>query len=76
MPETCRGLNEEFDVVFHLGVYSSSPMYRKDPQLVAKALSQWISILEYVQEQPVLQARLRIVQLACTTGTSPPSPRT
>lgn len=45
-------LNEEFDVIFHLGVYSSSPMYRKDPQLVAKALSQWISILEYVRSNP------------------------
>jgi UDP-glucose 4-epimerase len=43
-------LNERFDAVIHEGVYSSSPMYRKDPQLVAKAIGQWISILEYCRK--------------------------
>jgi UDP-glucose 4-epimerase len=43
-------LGEKFDAVIHQGIYSSSPMYRKEPQLVAKAISQWISILEYARE--------------------------
>jgi UDP-glucose 4-epimerase len=43
-------LSDKFDAIIHEGVYSSSPMYRKDPQLVSKALSQWISILEYARK--------------------------
>jgi UDP-glucose 4-epimerase len=35
------------DVVFHEGIYSSSPMYRNDPGLMGKAISDFISILEY-----------------------------
>lgn len=41
--------NEKFDVIFHNGVYSSSPMYKKNPHLTAKALDEWISILEYAK---------------------------
>lgn len=43
-------MEERFDVVFHQGVYSSSPMYKKDPHLVAKAIDDFISILEYAKE--------------------------
>jgi len=38
---------EKFEAVFHQGVYSSSPMYKKDPSLTAKAIAEWISVLEY-----------------------------
>ena len=38
---------EKFDVIFHQGVSSSSPMYKDDPQLVSKAVSEWTNILEY-----------------------------
>lgn len=38
---------EKFDAILHNGIYSSSPMYRKDPQLAAKAMADWIAILEY-----------------------------
>ncbi len=34
------------DVVFHQGVYSSSPMYRENPQLVADAVAGGIAVLE------------------------------
>jgi UDP-glucose 4-epimerase len=39
-----------FDAVFHAGIYSSSPMYREEPQLTAKALSDWLAILEYCRK--------------------------
>jgi len=42
-------LGKKFGVVFHQGVYSSSPMYRDDPHLVARALDDWISVLEYAK---------------------------
>ena len=40
---------EKYDVIFHQGVYSSSPMYKKNPHLTAKAVDEWISILEYAK---------------------------
>ncbi|MBI5224145.1 NAD-dependent epimerase/dehydratase family protein [Candidatus Micrarchaeota archaeon] len=43
-------LGEKFDAIIHEGVYSSSPMYKNDPQLVARAISDWISILEYTRK--------------------------
>jgi hypothetical protein len=42
-------LGNKFDVIFHQGVSSSSPMYKEDPHLVAKAIGEWISILEYAK---------------------------
>ncbi len=41
---------EKYEVIFHQGIYSSSPMYKKDPHLTAKALDEWISILEYARK--------------------------
>ena len=38
---------EKFDAIFHLGVSSSSPMYKNDPILVSKAVADWTNILEY-----------------------------
>jgi len=35
------------DVVFHEGIYSSTPLYRNDPKLVGKAISDFISVLQY-----------------------------
>ena len=43
-------LGEKFDVIFHQGIYSSSPMYKENPKLTAKVLEEWISILEYGKE--------------------------
>ncbi len=37
------------DYVFHLGIYSASPMYRKDPFLVAEVISGMIGVLEYAK---------------------------
>ncbi|MCL5782693.1 MAG: NAD-dependent epimerase/dehydratase family protein [Candidatus Thermoplasmatota archaeon] len=59
--ENLRVLNEDVknmhnidfdaDVVFHLGFYSASPMYRNNPQLVAEVVSGMISVLEYAKER-------------------------
>ncbi|MCW4039954.1 MAG: NAD-dependent epimerase/dehydratase family protein [Candidatus Bathyarchaeota archaeon] len=38
---------ESPDIIFHLGIPSSSPMYKQNPFLVSEALGDWITILEY-----------------------------
>jgi UDP-glucose 4-epimerase len=40
---------ERYEAIFHQGIYSSSPMYRKDPHLAPAALDDWISLLEYAR---------------------------
>lgn len=37
------------DVVFHLGIYSSSPMYQKDRSLVGEVVAGATSVLEYAR---------------------------
>ncbi|MFH1685496.1 MAG: NAD-dependent epimerase/dehydratase family protein, partial [Candidatus Micrarchaeota archaeon] len=41
---------EKYDFIFHQGIYSSSPMYKDNPHLVAKAQDEFISILEYARK--------------------------
>lgn len=43
-------MEERFDAIIHQGIYSSSPMYRKEPHLTAKVLDEWISVLEYARK--------------------------
>ncbi|MEM4097792.1 MAG: NAD-dependent epimerase/dehydratase family protein [Candidatus Micrarchaeaceae archaeon] len=38
------------DMVFHLGIYSSSPMYKDNPHLVAEVVDGMISVLEYAKK--------------------------
>jgi len=38
------------DVVFHLGIPSSSPMYRKDPALLSLAIGDAVAVFEYARE--------------------------
>ncbi|MBI5227902.1 NAD-dependent epimerase/dehydratase family protein [Candidatus Micrarchaeota archaeon] len=40
-------MNQKFDAIIHEGVYSSSPMYKSDSSLFWKAISDWVSILDY-----------------------------
>lgn len=40
----------EADVVFHLGFYSASPMYREKPMLVSEVIAGMTSVLEYARE--------------------------
>lgn len=42
------GINADF--IFHLGMYSASPMYRKNPHLVSDVVDGMISVLEYAKE--------------------------
>lgn len=48
--EMVASFNEKFDVVFHNGIPSSSPMYKQDPYLVSKAIRGMISVLEYAKK--------------------------
>lgn len=41
---------EKYDVIFHNGIYSSSPMYKDEPHLVAKAIDEFISVMEYAKK--------------------------
>lgn len=43
-------LNEKFDAVLHQGIYSSSPMYKENPHLTARAIDEWLSMLEYARK--------------------------
>lgn len=39
-----------YNYIFHLGMPSSSPMYRQNPHLVGVVVSEYIKILEYVRK--------------------------
>jgi len=43
-------INEKFDVIFHNGIYSSSPMYKENPFLVNEVIEDMIAILEYAKK--------------------------
>jgi len=49
---------KKYDGIFHLGMPSSSPMYKNNPELVGKTINDWISILELAKENecPVVYA--------------------
>ncbi|MGV8115792.1 NAD-dependent epimerase/dehydratase family protein [Methanothrix soehngenii] len=42
----CLNFGLEPEVIFHLGIPSSSPMYRKDPFLVGEAINGMVAIME------------------------------
>ena len=41
----------KIDAVFHIGIPSSSPMYKRDPSLVGEAINDAIDIFEYAKER-------------------------
>ncbi|MFQ6095248.1 MAG: NAD-dependent epimerase/dehydratase family protein [Candidatus Bathyarchaeia archaeon] len=46
-----RSQGFDFDVIFHFGIPSSSPMYKQNPRLVGEAIKDMIEILEYAKEK-------------------------
>jgi len=42
---------EEIDGIFHIGIYSSSPMYKEDRSLVGKAINDFLNILELARRE-------------------------
>lgn len=44
---------EDIDGIFHLGIYSSSPMYRVDPSLVGKTVNDFLNMLRLAGEKNV-----------------------
>nr|QNO48037.1 ADP-L-glycero-D-manno-heptose-6-epimerase [Methanosarcinales archaeon ANME-2c ERB4] len=42
--------NSDIDVIFHLGIPSSSPMYKENPMLVGSAINDAISVFEFAKE--------------------------
>jgi len=44
---------DPIDGIFHLGIPSSSPMYKKKRELIYKAIEDWIKILEYATKNKV-----------------------
>ena len=47
---------EDADGIFHLGIPSSTPLYRNDRSLVGKAVGEFVEIMEYAKEN-----RIRVV---------------
>ena len=46
-----RSLDRRFDLVYHLGIYSSAPMYREDPGLVGEVIDGMVAVLEYCRSK-------------------------
>lgn len=44
-----KNIKECFDVIFHEGIYSSSPMYKENPYLIAEVIEDFIALLEYAR---------------------------
>ena len=42
--------NSDIDVIFHLGIPSSSPMYKENPMLVGSAINDAISVFEFAKK--------------------------
>ncbi len=42
-----NGLGRKVDMIFHLGFYSASPMYKNDPMLVSEVVAGMTALLEY-----------------------------
>jgi len=49
--ERLSDLVYECDIIFHLGMPSSSPMYKRDPALVGKTINEAIIIFEYARKK-------------------------
>lgn len=47
---SAQSMIDHFDVVFHLGFFSASPMYRDDPHRTAQVIDGMISVLEYARK--------------------------
>ena len=45
-----KSIKGDFDFVFHLGIYSASPMYRDNPNLVGEVVQGITKVLEYCKE--------------------------
>ena len=45
-----ESFGKKFDVIFHQGAYSSSPMYKNNPLLLAEVIRDFIQILEYAKK--------------------------
>ena len=45
-----KSLKQDFDIVFHLGIYSASPMYRDNPNLVGEVVQGMTNVLEYCKK--------------------------
>ncbi|MDE1767810.1 MAG: NAD-dependent epimerase/dehydratase family protein [Candidatus Micrarchaeota archaeon] len=46
-------LKFDADIVYHLGMYSASPMYRKNPELLGEVTTSMIKVLEYIKKAEI-----------------------
>jgi UDP-glucose 4-epimerase len=56
LTEFTQPTSQKFDGIFHLGIYSSSPMYRDKPSLVGAAVNDFIEVMNVA-----LQSQAKIV---------------
>jgi len=47
----CEKFTDNYDVIFHKGVYSSTPMYKENPLRVGMVINDFINILEFARKQ-------------------------
>ncbi len=44
---------EPIDGIFHIGIFSSSPMFKKNRELIVRAIDDWIKILEFATKNKI-----------------------
>ncbi|MCX8166735.1 MAG: NAD-dependent epimerase/dehydratase family protein [Candidatus Micrarchaeota archaeon] len=44
-----KNLNIKTNIIFHLGIYSSSPMYKENPELCSVVIKDFINLLEFAR---------------------------
>ena len=47
----CLDLDLEPEIIFHLGIPSSSPMYKKNPFLAGEAINGMVAVLEMARQK-------------------------
>ena len=51
--EFFKSLKIRANIIFHQGIYSSSPMYKENPYLTSKAIEEFIAIMEHARKYDV-----------------------
>jgi UDP-glucose 4-epimerase len=55
--DSCNNIHKmklpKVDIIFHLGIASSSPMYKQNPLLVGEAINGTISVFEYAKKEKI-----------------------
>jgi len=49
----CEKFEKSYDILFHQGIYSSSPMYKENPLLTARCIEDFLKLLEFARRYDI-----------------------